>query len=75
MRTRFFQFTGSPEANEGTGMNSSFSTERSPTTALLFEATRTVLLPVVRMADDMPAVEVLSEAQSKVDCSVQDVQE
>jgi hypothetical protein len=72
MKTRFFQFTGSPEANEGTGMNSRFSTERSPTTALLFEATRTVLLPMVRMVGDMPSVEVLSDTRPKVDCSVQE---
>jgi hypothetical protein len=72
MRTRFFQFAGSPDANEGTGVNSQFSTERSPTTALLFEATRTVLLPLVRMVGDMPSVEVLSEMRPKVDCSVQE---
>jgi hypothetical protein len=72
MKTRFFQFTGSPEANEGTGMNSHFSTERSPTTALLFEATRTVLLPLVRIVGDLPSVEVLSEARPKVDCSLQE---
>jgi len=72
MKTRFVQFTGSPEASEGTGMNSRFSTERSPTTALLFEATRTVLLPLVRMVDDQPAVEVLPETGPKVDCSVQE---
>ena len=72
MKIRFINFTGSPEANEGTGVNSQFSTERSPTTALLFEATRTVLLPLVRMAGDMPSVEVLSEMRPKVDCSVQE---
>ena len=72
MKIRFINFTGSPEANEGTGVNSQFSTERSPTTALLFEATRTVLLPLVRMVGDMPSVEVLSEMRPKVDCSVQE---
>jgi hypothetical protein len=72
MKIRFINFTGSPEANEGTGVNSQFSTERSPTTALLFEATRTVLLPLVRMVGDMPPVEVLSEMRPKVDCSVQE---
>jgi hypothetical protein len=71
MKTRFFQFTGSPEANEGTGMNSRFSTERSPTTALLFEASHTILLPLVGMGGDMPTGTPL-EAQSKVDCSVQE---
>ena len=72
MKTRYFQFTGSPDAGEGTGMNSRFSTERSPTTALLFEATRTVLLPMVQMVGDMPSVEVLSETRPRVDCSVQE---
>ena len=72
MKTRYFQFTGSPEASEGTGMNSRFSTERSPTTALLFEATRTVLLPLVRLTGNLPSVEVLSQTQPKVDCSVQE---
>jgi len=72
MKTRFVQFTGSPEANESTGMNSQYSTERSPTTALLFEATRTVLLPLVRMVGDMPTLEILSETRRTVECSGQE---
>jgi hypothetical protein len=72
MRTRFVQFTGSPEANEGTGVNSNYSTERSPTTALLFEATRTVLLPLVRLVGDLPTVEILSETRRQVGCSGQE---
>ena len=68
MNTRFVQYTGSPEANEGTGMNSRFSTERSPTTALLFEATRTVLLPEVKLVADRPAI--LPETQ--MGCSEQE---
>ena len=71
MKTRFVNFTGSPEANEGTGMNSKYSTERSPTTALLFEAAHTVLLPLIRMPEDMPSVEILPETRP-VDYSVQD---
>ena len=72
MKTRFFQFMGSPDAGEGTGLNSQFSTERSPTTALLFEATRTVLLPLVRMVGDMPSVEILLETRCRVGCSDQE---
>jgi len=72
MKTRFTSFMGSPDASEGTGVNSNYSTERSPTTALLFEAARTVLLPLVRLAGDIPSVEILSETRSKVDCSVQE---
>jgi len=72
MKTRFVQFAGSPEANEGTGMNSQYSTERSPTTALLFEATRTVLLPQVRMVGDLPTLEILSESRRTVECSGQE---
>jgi hypothetical protein len=71
MKMRFVNFTGSPDANEGTGVNSKYSTERSPTTALLFEAARTVLLPLIRMPEDMPSVEILSETR-RVDCSVQE---
>ena len=72
MKTRLFQFTGSPDANEGTGMNSNYSTERSPKTALLFEAARTVLLPLVKLPDDMPSVKILPEAQCNQGCSVQE---
>ena len=72
MKTRFFQFTGSPEANEGTGSDSRYSTERSPTTALLFEASHTILLPLVGIAGDMPPTEKPLETQSQVDCSVQE---
>jgi hypothetical protein len=71
MKMRFVNFTGSPDANEGTGVNSKYSTGRSPTTALLFEAARTVLLPLIRMPEDMPSVEILSETR-RVDCSVQE---
>lgn len=72
MKTRFSSFMGSPDASEGAGVDSNFSkysTERSPTTALLFEAARTVLLPLVRLAGDLPAVEILSETRGPVGCS------
>ena len=72
MKTRFAGLMESPDANEGMLMNSNYSTERSPTTALLFEANRTVLLPMVKMVGDMPSLEVLSETRPKVDCSVQE---
>ena len=72
MKMRFINFTGSPEANEGTGMNSKYSMERSPTTALLFEAARTVVLPLVRLPDDMPLVEILPETRCTMGCSVQE---
>ena len=71
MKIRFVNFTGSPEANESTGMNSKYSTERSPTTALLFEAARTVLLPLIRLPEHMPSVEILPETR-RVGCSVQE---
>jgi hypothetical protein len=73
MNIRFINFTGSPDANEGTGMNSKYSTERSPTTALLFEAAHTVLLPLIRMPDHMPSVEILPETRcNNTGCSLQE---
>lgn len=72
MKTRFTSLTQSPDANEGMLMNSSYSTERSPTTALLFEAARTVILPLVRLDGKEPSVEILSETRCKVGCSVQE---
>jgi hypothetical protein len=72
MKTRFFNFMGSPDAGESTGTNSNYSTERSPTTALLFEAARTVLLPTVKLPDGMPSVEILSETRCNMGCSVQE---
>ena len=72
MNKRFISFTGSPEANEGTGVSSKYSTERSPTTALLFEAARTVLLPLVRLPEGMASVEILPETRCQMGCSVQE---
>lgn len=72
MKTRFLSFMGSPDAGEGTGVNSKYSTERSPTTALLFEAARTVLLPLVRLPEDRPSVVILPETQCNMGCSVQE---
>jgi hypothetical protein len=72
MKTRFFSLFQSPDAGEGTLMNSNYSTERSPTTALLFEAARTVLLPFVRLEGALPSVEVLLETKCKMGCSAQE---
>ena len=72
MKTRFFSLIQSPDAAEGTGMNSKYSTERSPTTALLFEAARTVLLPFIREEGEAPSAEILLETRCKVGCSVQE---
>jgi len=52
MRTRFISFLESPDASEGTNVNSKYSTERSPRTALLFEASHTVVLPLVRIVEE-----------------------
>jgi hypothetical protein len=54
MRTRFCSFIQSPDANEGALALSKYSTERSPVTALLFEAKRKVALPVVRIEEGLP---------------------
>jgi len=68
MRTRFCRYLQSPDANEGTLRDSNYSTERSPRTALLFEAKRNVLLPLVRLEDYRK--ECLPEAARKVaECS------
>ena len=71
MKARFSSLMQSPDANEGMVMNSSYSTERSPITALLFEATRTVILPLVRLVDGSPSAEY-PEARQKVECSSQE---
>jgi hypothetical protein len=72
MKTRFSSLIQSPDASEGTLMNSNYSTERSPTTALLFEAKRTVVLPLIRLNADAPSAEIASEDRLKVGCSVQE---
>ena len=72
MKTCFFSLIQSPDATEGTGMNSNYSTERLPTTALLAEAVRTVLLPFIRQEGETPSAEVLLETKCKVGCSVQE---
>jgi hypothetical protein len=72
MKPRFCSLIQSPDAGEGTLMDSKYSTERSPITALLFEATRNVVLPLVRLEGGLPSVEVLSETRCKVGCSVQE---
>jgi hypothetical protein len=72
MKTRFCSLSPSPDDSEGTLMNSKYSTERSPTTALLFEAARTVLLPFVGLEGALPSAEVAVETKCKVGCSVQE---
>jgi hypothetical protein len=72
MKTRFCSLSQSPDAGEGTLMDSKYSMERSPTTALLFEAARTVLLPFVRLEGALLSVEVVLETKCKVGCSVQE---
>lgn len=69
MKNRFS--CSSPAAAEGALTNSNYSTERSPTTALLFEATRTVILPRVNREGALPSAGIL-ETRCKVDCSVQE---
>ena len=65
MKNRFTSLLGSPDASEGTNAASNYSTERSPTTALLFEALHTVPLPVVRILENVPSTEELLEAERK----------
>jgi hypothetical protein len=72
MRTRFTSLLESPDASEGSNAKSNYSMERSPVTALLFEASHTVLLPLVRFVEDMPSVEELLDAERKVGCSGQE---
>lgn len=73
MKTRFISLLGSPDASEGTNkeVKSNYSTERSPRTSLLFEATHTVLLPLVRFVGELPTAEELLKPGHKV-CSVQE---
>jgi hypothetical protein len=66
MKTRFNSLLGSPDASEGTHAQSNYSTERSPVTALLFEASHTVLLPLVRFVEEIPSTDELLDAEHKV---------
>ena len=66
MKTRFNSLLGSPDASEGTNVKSNYSTERSPRTALLFEASHTVLLPLVRFVEGIPSTDELLDAAGKV---------
>jgi hypothetical protein len=74
MRTRFISLMESPDASEGTNQDvqSNYSMERSPRTALLFEAMHTVMLPLVRLAGEGPSAEELLKIGHKVGCSVQE---
>jgi len=72
MRTRFNSLLESPDASEGTHVESNYSTQRSPKTALLFEASHTVLLPLVRFAEDTASRQELLDAARQAGCSVQE---
>jgi len=72
MKTRFTSLLESPDASEGTNAASNYSTQRSPRTALLFEASHTVVLPLVRFVEDMPSKEELLAAARKMGCSAQE---
>jgi hypothetical protein len=67
MRTRFSSLLESPDASEGTNAKSNYSMERSPVTALLFEASHTIVLPLVRFVEDMRTTEELLDAERKAD--------
>ena len=72
MRMRFTSFLESPDASEGTNAKSNYSTERSPKTALLFEASHTVLLPMVRIVEEIPSTDELLDAEHKMNSSGQE---
>jgi len=72
MRTRFTSLLESPDASEGSNAKSNYSMERSPVTALLFEASHTVLLPLVRFVEDMPSTDELLDAERKAGDSGQE---
>ena len=72
MKTRFSSLVQSPDANEGMLPNTSYSTERSPITALLFEGKRKIVLPAIGPITDLQAAESLPEVQRKVECSFQE---
>jgi len=63
MKTRFTNLLESPDASEGTNVKSNYSTERSPKTALLFEASHTILLPLVRFVEEIPSTDELLDAE------------
>ena len=65
MRTRFASLLESPDASEGASFTSKYSMERSPKTALLFEASHTVLLPLVRIVEEIPSTDELLDAEHK----------
>jgi hypothetical protein len=69
MMTRFGSLMESPDAKEGGLANSEYSTERTPVTALLFEAKRNIALPLIRPAGDFPAKERRPETRRKAERS------
>lgn len=75
MKTRFCNVIQSPDASEGAPVRSNcsnYSTERTPITALLFQAKQRVLLPLVRLKDDLPSKDCRLQADRKVECSFQE---
>lgn len=75
MKIRFCNVTQSPDASEGAPARSNcsnYSTERTPITALLFEAKQRVLLPLVRLNENLPSRDCRLQADRKVECSFQE---
>lgn len=75
MRERFCNLMQSPDANEGAPAksdHSSYSTERTPITALLSEAKRRILLPLVAREGNLPSAEYLPGADHKPAYSCQE---
>jgi hypothetical protein len=66
MKMRFCSYLQSPDANEGTLSDSSYSTERSPKSALLFVAKLNILLPIIRLEDDRVSNEGHPKADAKI---------
>jgi len=63
MRAEFCSFIQSPDALEGALISSNYSTERTPITALLFEAKRNVVLPIVRIGNEPRQIEDENEEE------------
>jgi len=69
MRTRVCRWIQSPDAKEGALGTSNYSTERTPITALLFEAKRKIALPTVRLESNVLPAERLPESTQKAERS------
>lgn len=72
MKTRLCSCIQSPDANEGALRASNYSTERTPVTALLFEAKRKVPLPVIKPEAALPPLEKLGEIARKDERSLRE---